>query len=552
MPVFKFTSPEGHEVYGEGADSHEAFQAAEERSPNEIAAMRMRQSVRHGAETPHATDVPTSAGPEFSFQALARGEYPTLYNPHPTPREPGQMKGLDLPVFGEGMAENPAATLGGAAGLFVPPGLSMLGEAVSPTALAGGGMFDAEPDAKRRKAWEAQYNAAGAKGKREVLTAFNADQAKVQEANRRQQEAERGIAATERERTEGIQRRTDWERQNAEAIGKLAQTDRDTIKGAASLPEAQSLFGAAMERRRQAGMTLAERYPAAVLGGEALAVAGDIYAPFRLASGRAKALQGAAGDAEKAYLKAYGPGSKASKGTAAEAELRRNILQERTDLPSANMGELALGTATPYVAGNIPNAIDMLMGMLSSDPAAHEKVQRAWESASDPIQFLRSVGVGLGATALGSFAGGARHDIGSERARSQGILKQFAGRDATEAAKAEAAAARKRELAETKRVAAEARAGAKSQAELEAVRSQAGAEVGTARQAVADANKRAFAATAPTPAAQAKASQEAAAEAEAARVAAQKQAIRSLKAGGKKGGGALAPGAGGAAGGALE
>src|SRR6266436_10400915 len=45
-PIYQFTSPDGTDYYGEGASPEDAFRTAEERSPNEIAAMRTRQSVK--------------------------------------------------------------------------------------------------------------------------------------------------------------------------------------------------------------------------------------------------------------------------------------------------------------------------------------------------------------------------------------------------------------------------------------------------------------------------------------------------------------------------
>src|SRR5216684_8337328 len=46
MPIYEFKSPEGASYYGEGASPEEAFRTAEEREPNEIAAMRQRQAVK--------------------------------------------------------------------------------------------------------------------------------------------------------------------------------------------------------------------------------------------------------------------------------------------------------------------------------------------------------------------------------------------------------------------------------------------------------------------------------------------------------------------------
>lgn len=66
---------------------------------------------------------PASPPAEKGFmQNLSEGAYPMLYNPahSPLPMHRGkanpEMRGLDLPVFGEGMANAPGVTLGGAVG----------------------------------------------------------------------------------------------------------------------------------------------------------------------------------------------------------------------------------------------------------------------------------------------------------------------------------------------------------------------------------------------------------------------------------------------------
>ena len=71
MPIYEFTSPDGGKWHGEGASPQEAFGSARERDPNELAAMRTRQSVIHGAPEPR---------PDFpeSVEATKRGEYGPL------------------------------------------------------------------------------------------------------------------------------------------------------------------------------------------------------------------------------------------------------------------------------------------------------------------------------------------------------------------------------------------------------------------------------------------------------------------------------------------
>jgi hypothetical protein len=295
---------------------------------------------------------------------------------------------------------------------------------------------------------EKQYKEAGPRGQREIIGAFNAEQSQIQAEQRRMAESERQTAA-------GKQQREDWFTQNAETLGKLPRQWQERISGSGSLPEAQAMFDRAMEERRQASMTLAERYPPAVLAGETAAVLGDVYAPFRTVTGRTRTLAERAEQAESAYKAAYGKGGRASKGAVSDAEMARSKLQERVpegrinralesvgiDLPPINPVELGIGTVAPYVAGNIPNAIDMLMGMLESDPAARDKVNRAFESATDPMQFLRAIGVGFGATALGAWGAGMKSDYGSTKQDARGVLKQFSARETA----AKAAAAQKEE-----------------------------------------------------------------------------------------------------------
>lgn len=493
MPIFKFTSPSGEEYYGEGADAASAFQSAShDTDPSTIAAMRQRQSVRHGAAPPDTTLDPET---QAVTDATRAGDYGPL-------RERAFGAGQEL--FG-----------------YAAPMASLLGETLSPTAVAGG-QFDAEPDPKKRKALQAQYDAATPKGKREIVAAYNAEQSKIQDELRHAQEAERATVAGKKERA-------DWESQMADAIAKFPENRRNDIKSAGTLAEARAMYERAAEERRQAGMTLAERYPPAVLAGETAAVAGDIYAPFRMAGGRARALTKSADEAAEA-LKKYRPGTpKVSSASVQDASATRKALEAQTHLHDWSAGglaerggELALGATVPYVAGNIPNAIDMLMGTLSSDPAAKEKVQRAWESATDPMQFIRSLGVGLGATALGTFAGNAKYDTGRELARGRGILSEYEARDTAAANKVAAAAARKQELADAK---------AAAKASSTAGRESAAAE----RERLANANlaKTQYAATAPAPLTEI---QQRAADAEAAKsAAANKQAaIRAMKAGGAK------------------
>jgi len=410
MPVYEFKSPDGVSYYGEGASPEEAFRTAEERDPTEIAAMRTRQSVRHGAAPPDI-EIPEAA------QAVKRGDYGPL-------REQAFSAVGDL-----------AST--------VFPGLAAIGSAIAPTATAES-MFAAEPDAAKRRALERQYKDAGPKGQRDILRMFNEQQGKIAEERRA---VERETA----ERGETQKRRDDWMAQNAEAIKSLSPLRQQQIQGAASLPEAQEMFNRGIEDRRQAGMTIAERYPLAVGGLEAAGMVGGALLPGKLAAGRARAIKEATSDAEEAFRAAWGPGAKGTKGRKADADLAENILKRANEMGQFSATEMAGGIAAPWIMGQMPNFYDMVIGQLSSDPGAQEKVERAWNNVLSLGPLERALIEGGAATALGTWMGSGRRDFGATKGRAQGVLDTFEGRRAAEQGAAAAKAQRAKELQERRK-----------------------------------------------------------------------------------------------------
>lgn len=389
MGIFKFTSPEGTEYYGEGASMEDAFGSAKERDPNELAAMRTRQSVRHGAPEPDI-EIPEAA------EAVKRGDYGPL-------RE---------------QAFDAATSLGRTA----MPMVGAMADVLSPTATAGG-MFDAEPDAKKRRALQKQYDDAGPKGKREIIGAFNAEQSQIVGEQRRVAEEERQAGTTKKNRE-------DWLRDNEEAIKSLKPQWQQQIAAAGSLPDAQEMFNRGMAERKQAGMTIAERYPAAVGALEAAGMAGAAYLPGRMAAGRSRTIKEATTDAERAYQEAYGRGSKPSKGAQSEAALAENILKHAAKLKQVSLGEVAGGVAAPWIAGQAPNFFDWTMGQLESDPAAQEKVQRAHDNILSLGPVERALIEGGSASWAGSWLGSGRRDFGAAKGRAEGVLDTFAAREA--------------------------------------------------------------------------------------------------------------------------
>jgi hypothetical protein len=413
MPIFEFSSPEGVKYYGEGASPEEAFHTAEEREPNEIAAMRQRQAVHPSGGrgesgftgaledtlVPGLGAVKSAMGGEFSEAA-------------------GEAAMSALP-FGAGRLGPAAKAAGaGAATLFAP----------SATA---GGMFDAEPDPVKRRALERQYKEGTPRSQRELLAQFNAAQGKVAEEQR--------AAARETEaRGQTQKQRQDWLTSNAEAIKGLKPEWQQQINAAGSLPEAQAMFDRGVEARRQAGMTISERYPEGVLALEGLGVAGSAALPAMSQVGKTKAISRAATAAERDYAAAYGPGSRASKGRAAAAEMSGNVLREQSKRPiwdpldiGIDPREMAIGTAIPYAMGTFgPNIVDVMMGRLSDDPAAKEKADRAWARIADPEAAERALLEGLLFSVAGGGGGAVASHRGSERARAKGITDTYDSRNA--------------------------------------------------------------------------------------------------------------------------
>jgi hypothetical protein len=421
MPIYEFKSPEGANYYGEGASPEEAFRTAEERDPATLAAMRQRQAVKPSGgrgESEFTGQLENFMIPGVSAAKSAmRGEY-------------GQAAGeaaLSAAPYGLGKLPTAAKALGaGAATLFAP----------SATA---GGMFDSIADPKVRRSLQKQYDEASPKGKREITAQFMAQQGKAAEEQRA---SERETA----ERGETQKRRTDWMADNADAIKSLKPQWQQQIQAAGSLPEAQEMFNRGMEERKKSSMTIAEKYPEAVGGLEAAGMVGAALLPGKLAAGRSGAIKQATTDAEEAFRAAWGPGAKASKGRVADADLAENILKQAKGMGQFSGTEVAGGLAAPWIMGQMPNFYDMVVGQLSSDPGAQEKVQRAWDNVLSLGPLERALIEGGASTFLGTWLGSGRRDFGATKSRAQGVLDTFEGRRTAEAAVAEAKATKAAEM----------------------------------------------------------------------------------------------------------
>jgi hypothetical protein len=398
VPIYEFSSPEGTKYYGEGASPEEAFRTAEEREPNEIAAMRQRQAVRPSGgrqESGAAEAIEDMVIPgKAALGSAMRGDY-------------GQAA-LDV-----GMSAAP----------FIPGPLRRgivgavgVGAASAPTATAGG-MFDAEPDPVKRRALERQYKEANPRGQRELLSQFNAQQGKVQEE-------QRALAGSKKAHD-------DWFGQNEDTIKSLSPEWQSRIRGSGTLPESQAMFDRGMQERQEAKKTVAERYPEMVAGLEGAGMIGSAVVPGMLAAHRTGALSKASTAAEDAFASAYGPGSRASKGRASAADMAHNVLREQSKISRYDPAEIAMGTTVPYTLGTAaPNFYDIMMGALSSDPASQEKVARAWDNIKNPEAVERAMLEGVLFTIGGTWGGGAIRDFGTEKSRAKGVLGAYDSRNA--------------------------------------------------------------------------------------------------------------------------
>src|SRR6202030_2018490 len=399
-PVYEFKSREGVSYSGEGASPEEAFHTAEEREPNEIAAMRQRQAVHPSGgrgESGFTGALEDTLVPGLgAAKSAMRGDYSEAA---------GEAAMSALP-FGVGRLGPAARAAGaGAATLFAP----------SATA---GGMFDAEPDKVKRQALERQYKEASPRSQREILSQFNASQGKIADE-------QRALAASGKARS-------DWFGQNEETIKGLSPEWQSRIHGSGSLPEAQAMFDRGMQERQEAKKTVAERYPEMVAGLEGAGMIGSAVVPGMLAAHRTGALSKASTEAEESFASAYGPGSRASKGRASAADMAQNVLREQSKISRYDPAEIAMGTTVPYTLGTAaPNFYDIMMGALSSDPASQEKVARAWENIKNPEAVERAMLEGVLFTIGGTWGGGAIKDFGTEKSRAKGVLGAYDSRNAT-------------------------------------------------------------------------------------------------------------------------
>lgn len=529
MPTFKFTGPDGTEYYGDGNTASDAFSAA---NIDTLAAERSRASpygrmsenLERG-ERERAWEGVTNP-PEKQYAAIAEEGARAL---------PGVSPVIDAARGDYGTAAGEAALSVLPYGArYVPAAAKALG--VGGAALFSGSAMGEESqfpfieDPKERAAADAAYK--GIKGyikdKRTGESQYDRGEtarlrsefmaARQAEARTRSEKA-----AAERKKVEGL---ADFEKRNKDAIAQLtpdqkAQYDAREVPGnieATMTNKADYLAHVAAERENLT-KGFAERNPEAMEWLQKGSYAASATIPIATLANRASTLRRAAKEAEDAYMAAIKGGGRKTTRDANEAalRLRGNQLESTSALQPIDYSMIAASPFIPVAAAEAPNFIDLATLQNHPDSPAYK---HAWEMI-DPTSEMarqtagRALGEGLTATAAGFGIGEPVSRFPVAKARAAGTLKTIRER--------EAAADAERLAAETRKATA---AGARGTA-----RSKVDEAEARARQAVADANKRVYAASTPTPAQQQRAAAEAAAAEQAARAAAERKAIRALKAG---------------------
>src|SRR5262245_1344076 len=378
MPMFEFTSPDGETFTGEGASAEDAFR---------VAAERTRRSATRGAAAPEYE-------PLEATQAVKRGEYGPLV----------EQAGASVGELGRAMF----------------PMAGLLAEAVSPA--SAGGMFESEPDPKKRRALEKQYNEAGPKGKREIVAAFNAEQSQIESERRRVQEEERKTGQTQKSRE-------NWFAQNQEAIGVLSPEWQQRIQAAPTLADAQDKFDQGMQELQRTTMTWAERNPEAMQKLQEISALASFGFPFQKMVRASRDIGQATKEARGAFKAANEP--RAGKKAESDLQLKSNILDETVraneGLRGVPWGTAVLSPIVPTVATQIPNALDV-----ASLPYGSPGSAKALETLNPLTErgqqaYLRSLGEGIGATVGGVAVGeGITH---SRLPSARGIAKTIRQRE---------------------------------------------------------------------------------------------------------------------------
>lgn len=441
MPTFKFTSPDGQEYYGEGANESEAFGNAKPMSAGEVAAMRTRQAARPSGgrgESEFTEMLENSLVPGLgAVKGLAGAGGAALEGDSET-------AGKQLTRAGKEAATSAAGWLGGPIMSRIPTALkaggAMAAGLFSPTATAGETKFpfisDPEERAAADKRWEnIKVYQTDPKTGRQTLDRTATSKARDEFFGTEQK--------AQKDRIENLAEQKDFDARVAPALEKLSPEEREiydsiTVPGNPGQTRANKAeyLRSAEEARRQFNMTWAEKHPTEMeeLQGAAfgLSVLGPVYQSWR----RALGLNRTAKDAELAFQKAIK--ARAPKSAQEELQWRTNLAEEldkvndpgfiRAVAKSALIGGVVSSAATQG-----PNFVDW------ARLPPGEARDKARAAALDPEAYGRSMLEG----GLGGAAGrGLTEKFGmlpAAKARNAAIVGTARKREAEAAEKLQAA-----------------------------------------------------------------------------------------------------------------
>jgi hypothetical protein len=423
MATFKFTSPEGTDYYGEGADESEAFANAKPMSAGEVAAMRTRQAAKPSGgrgESEFTGELENMLVPGFSAAKSAmRGEY-------------GQA------AKEAGMSA--AGWLGGPLLSRIPPALkaggAMAAGLFSPTATAAESQFPFIADPEERQAADKQYSniKAYTPDPKTGRMIFDKDKT-AKERNAfmgEQQKLAKG-------RAENLAEQKDFDEHVKEAVEKLSPEEKQ-IYDSISVPhdpgqtraQKSQFLQAAAEHRRQLTMTWAEKHPAEMedlqWGAAGLSTIAPIYQNWR----RALGLNRTAKDAEQAFIKATK--ARAPKSAKDELAWRTKLAEEMDAIEDpgflkAMAKAMLVGGIVSSAATQAPNFVDW------AKLPPGEARDKARAQALNPEAYGRSALEG----GLGAGAGkGLSEKFGmlpTAKARNQAIIKTVREKEAAAAEK---------------------------------------------------------------------------------------------------------------------
>lgn len=401
MPIYEFKSPDGVSYYGQGASPEEAFRTAEERSPHEIAAMRTRQSVVHGAPEP-----------EFDEPEAARAVHEGDYGP-----------------LRESAFESGKALFGAAA-----PMASAVGSAIAPTATAEESKFPFIADAQERKAADLAFQnikeySTDPKTGRKVFDK-EATSKKRNEFFLDQQK----LARTRGEETAA---QTDWEEKQRPAVEKLSPDERQiyesiTVPGNPGQTRAQkaAFLQEVGEQRKQLTMTWAEKNQGAMealqLGAAGISGVAPIYQAWRRALGLTKTAK----EAERAFENAIK--SRAPKSAKDTMAMKANLAESLDQINDpgflkAIAKSALIGGLVSAGASQAPNFVDW-----ARLPEGSEAKNKAMHAALNPENYGRS---GLEGALGAGFGRGIAEKFGTlptARARNASILRTIREKQAAD------------------------------------------------------------------------------------------------------------------------